>query len=185
MKKLHEMTPEEMKTHFEWINSGEAAKAWEEHYTKLERVLEKVTDEVAAERELQEIVWDPNGTIRFRENILVSRLIGSEEHPHRPSGLPEAPWMLEQMTRLMDPDTGNTIVRWLKENGPADLNQIAEQGILEMDGRGFSQKDHEQFAMLHGYSVNGAGDLSYFSRTMINRADIIAARMVKERKRAQ
>ena len=89
--------------------------------------------------------------------------------------------MLEQMVRLMDPETGNAIVRWLKENGPADLNQIAEQGILEMNDCGFSQKDHEQFAMLHGYSVSGAGDLSDFSPAMINRADIIADRMIKER----
>jgi len=178
MKKFNEMTPEEVKAHFEWINSGEADRQFMEYHRRLETVFEKVTERVAMERELQEVVLDPNGTPRFRENILVSRLIGSEEHPHIPSDLPEEPWMAEQMERLMDPETGNAIVQWLVKNGNADLNQIAQQGILEVDGRGFSQKDHEQFAMLHGYSVSGAGDLSYFSPAMIARADVEADRLL-------
>ena len=67
------------------------------------------------------------------------------------------------------------------KNGSADLNTIARQGILEMDGRGFSQKDHEQFVMLHGYSVSAGAGLSYFSPTMCQRADTIADAMSTER----
>jgi hypothetical protein len=81
--------------------------------------------------------------------------------------------MIEQMTRLLDEKEGNEVVRWLKNNGPTDMNGLAYQD--------FPQKDEEQFAMLIGYSVSGAGDLSYFSGAMINRADIIAAKMADER----
>jgi hypothetical protein len=38
---------------------------------------------------------------------------------------------------------------------------------------------HEQFAQLIGYSVSGAGDLSYFSHETCARADAIAEDMVK------
>ena len=181
--KWDDMTPEAQATHMEWVNSGQAMKDMEEHDAKLEKVLEKVTEEIAAKRELQEIVWARDGVIRFRENILVSILIGSEDHPRSPSDLPEEPWMAEQMERLMDPETGNAIVQWLVKNGSADLNTIARQGILEMDGRGFSQKDHEQFVMLHGYSVSAGAGLSYFSPTMCQRADTIADAMSKEKKK--
>lgn len=57
----------------------------------------------------------------------------------------------------------NPIVEWLLESGPFDLNQIA---ILP----GITDEDHEQFAQLIGYSVSGAGDLSYFSDDTWNKA---------------
>ncbi len=182
MTKLTDMTPEEIAKHMAWVNSEEAAKAWEDHHNKLEAVLEKVTPEMAAERELQEIVW-VGDVIRFRENVLVSRLIGSDEHPRYPSDDPVEQWMVEQFAVLtQEGEKGNAIVRWLVENGSADLNQIMEQGILEMQGRGFSQKDHEQFVMLHGYSVSAGAGLSYFSPAMCQRADTIAHAMSEEKK---
>lgn len=50
----------------------------------------------------------------------------------------------------------NKIVQHLLYNGGINLNQLA---CLD-----FSREDHEQFAQLIGYSVSGAGDLSYFSK---------------------
>lgn len=49
----------------------------------------------------------------------------------------------------------NTIVQFLLDAGPFDMNQIA---IKE-----FSAEDQEQFAQLIGYSLSGFGDLSYVS----------------------
>lgn len=53
----------------------------------------------------------------------------------------------------------NKIVRYLLDlctmKGICDLNQLAIMG--------FPREDHEQLAQLIGYSVSGAGDLSYFS----------------------
>ena len=50
----------------------------------------------------------------------------------------------------------NPIVRYLLDAGPFDMNSIA---MLP----GIDANDREQFAQLIGYSVSGAGDLSYFS----------------------
>jgi hypothetical protein len=50
-----------------------------------------------------------------------------------------------------------------------------------MHGRGFSQKDHEQFVMLHGYSVSAGAGLSYFSPAMCQRADEAAEKLRRER----
>lgn len=47
----------------------------------------------------------------------------------------------------------NAIVRFLLDEGPFDLNQLA--------GKSFSVEDHEQFAQLIGYSLSGFGELSY------------------------
>ena len=47
----------------------------------------------------------------------------------------------------------NAIVRWLLDEGPFDLNQIAMKQ--------FSVEDQEQFAQLIGYSLSGFGELSY------------------------
>lgn len=47
----------------------------------------------------------------------------------------------------------NSIVEFLLENGPFDMNTLAVQG--------FSDADRRQFAQLIGYSVSGYGDLSY------------------------
>ena len=176
--KLGDMSPAELAAHMEYVNSGQAMKDFEEYDRKLEAVLALVTPEMAAERELQEIVW-VGEIIRFRENVLVSNLIDAE---WRDPSQEIEPWMVEQFAVLtQEGEKGNAIVRWLVENGPADLNKIMEQGIFEMHGRGFSQKDHEQFVMLHGYSVSGGAGLSYFSPAMCQRADEVAAKLVEER----
>jgi len=49
----------------------------------------------------------------------------------------------------------NSIVRFLLDEGPFDLNQLAIKD--------FSQEDREQFAQLIGYSLSGFGELSYVS----------------------
>lgn len=93
-----------------------------------------VTDEDAATRPMQKIVW-AGDVILFRENAIVLMLL---------------------------------------DEGPFDMNQIARGN--------FSQEDREQFAQLIGYSVSGAGDLSYMSAATISRADIEAEKLFKKGK---
>jgi hypothetical protein len=45
------------------------------------------------------------------------------------------------------------------------------------------KEDHEQLAQLIGYSVSGAGDLSYMDRKLIAKADSIVENMMKRRKK--
>lgn len=130
---------------------------------------ETVTEKEAATRHMQEIVRVRN-TLRFRENTLVSNLLGA---PHARSKHPVEPWMWEQLKELIDEEKGNAIVRFLLKHGPVNMNELATQD--------FPQKDEEQFAMLIGYSVSGAGDLSYFSPAMTARADAEAERLIAER----
>lgn len=47
----------------------------------------------------------------------------------------------------------NKIVRYLLDNGPFTMNDIALLGA--------PREDHVQFAQLIGYSLSGFGDLSY------------------------
>lgn len=56
----------------------------------------------------------------------------------------------------------NTIVQFLLDAGPFDLNQLA---IMK-----YSDEDREQFAQLIGYSLSGFGDLSYVSNKTYNTA---------------
>lgn len=58
----------------------------------------------------------------------------------------------------------NPIVRFLLAAGPFDMNQIA---CLE----GVTEDDHQQFAQLIGYSVDGYADLSYSNRRVVGKAD--------------
>lgn len=189
MPTLNEMTPDELAEHLAYVESGRAGADFMAYHSKIEALCAEVTEKVAAKRDLQEIVWDSHGVIRFRENTMVTALrdngpsavtkgvgdwAGGQLFLCWPPG-----WELDQFKKLVRERNG--IIRWLLQNGPGDMNEIAEQGVLEMTGRGFSQKDYEQFAMLIGYSVSGAGDLSYFSPAMINRADVIAEQMVAER----
>lgn len=133
-----------------------------------------VTEEEAAQREMQEILWVED-TIRFRENLLVSKLLPVWDPPWR-SEVPVEPWMEEQFARLLHPETGNAVVRYLMKVGPRSLNHLADQEL--------PQKDREQFTMLIGYSVDGAGELSIFSPAMTARADEVANRLRKEREEA-
>jgi hypothetical protein len=69
----------------------------------------------------------------------------------------------------------NKIVRFLLDAGPFDLNKLAM-----MD---FSNSDRTQFAQLIGYSVSGAGDLSYFDSMVIQKADAKVELLLREKKR--
>jgi hypothetical protein len=66
----------------------------------------------------------------------------------------------------------NAIVRFLLEEGPFDMNDLAKQG--------FSRQDREQFAQLIGYSLSGAGDLSYVSDKTYNKATRKAKPLVEK-----
>lgn len=56
----------------------------------------------------------------------------------------------------------NSIVRFLLDAGPFDMNQLAFMP--------FGQEDREQFAQLIGYSLDGFGELSYVSDEAYNKA---------------
>lgn len=82
------------------------------------------------------------------------------EHPEygRPERAPTHPMPLQPIEIASDGVVRfreNRIVRWLLDAGPFDMNQIA---MLP----GISNAERMQFAQLIGYSVSGAGDLSYF-----------------------
>lgn len=57
----------------------------------------------------------------------------------------------------------NAIVQHLLADGPFDMNTLASGD--------FSDDDRTQFVQLIGYSVSGAGDLDYFDRRVLDRAD--------------
>lgn len=66
----------------------------------------------------------------------------------------------------------NAIVRALLDIGPLDMNKLA---CLP-----FSDEDREQFAQLIGYSVSGAGDLSYMRAGVISQADKQAEELLRD-----
>ncbi len=64
----------------------------------------------------------------------------------------------------------NAIVEWLLDTHPnIDMNAIACEN--------FTKADRTQFAQLIGYSVSGAGDLSYFDRNVLRTADCRSERL--------
>jgi hypothetical protein len=70
------------------------------------------------------------------------------------------PGLVEEFERMLDPNKGNAIVKWLiqsENRGKRNLNDVAKHG-------GWTQEDQECFAMLIGYSLSGAGDLSFLSQ---------------------
>lgn len=69
----------------------------------------------------------------------------------------------------------NEIVRFLLDAGTHDMNTLAMMP--------FSREDREQFAQLIGYSVSGAGELSYMSRAVIAEADQEVEAMIARRSR--
>ena len=74
----------------------------------------------------------------------------------------------------------NAIVRYLQDYSArrgCDLNDLALMP--------FSDEDRTQFAQLIGYSVSGAGDLDYFDRKVLARADAKAEKLVAKRERAR
>lgn len=60
----------------------------------------------------------------------------------------------------------NTIVQFLLEAGPFDLNDLA--------GRGFPDDDWRQFAQLIGYSLGGFESLSYADNDTVSAAMLMA-----------
>jgi hypothetical protein len=67
---------------------------------------------------------------------------------------------------------GNAIVRFLLDDGPFDLNQIAMKR--------FSVEDQEQFAQLIGYSLGGFGELSYVRNDTYETAEKMRADGITE-----
>lgn len=65
----------------------------------------------------------------------------------------------------------NPIVQYLLDAGPFDMNDLALMN--------FKREDREQFAQLIGYSVSGAGDLSYMSDALIAKADAEVEKLFK------
>jgi len=162
-KTLKTMSGEELKEHLAYISSPEFDKEFMAQLEEEERVRKSVTEEEAAKRHMPPIILDEHGTPRFRENVLVTNLL-ADPGPQR--GDPKNPHLTRELRRLLDKKKGNAIVRWLAQGenmGKMDMNEIGVQD--------FSQKDREEFAMLIGYSVGGAGDLSYFSDAMWERAN--------------
>ena len=75
--------------------------------------------------------------------------------PAAAGGEPRHPMQPIVMVRDVARFKKNAIVSFLLEAGPFDMNMLARMP--------WTDEDREQFAMLIGYSVSGAGDLSYFS----------------------
>lgn len=65
----------------------------------------------------------------------------------------------------------NSIVRFLLDSGPFDLNQLAT-----MD---FDDEDWNQFAQLLGSSVSGFCDLSYAKPSTVELADAMAGQWIR------
>ncbi len=74
----------------------------------------------------------------------------------------------------------NQIVRDL-----LDFSQQHGFGLNEIAAREYDRNDREQLAQLIGYSVSGAGDLSYMRRSLIAAADTVVERMIASRKKGK
>jgi len=171
MPNLNDMSPEEIRAHFERINSPEFKTQMLAQFEE-ERIRKSVTEEEAARRYMPPVLLDELGTPRFRENPLITTMLKSGAT----RGDPKHPVFTREFRWMLNPKKGNAIVRWISRSenlGKVDMNEIAEHG-------GFSQKDWECFAMLIGYSVGGAGDLGYFSDAMWERANAEGERLLKE-----
>ena len=70
----------------------------------------------------------------------------------------------------------NSIVKFLLDAGPFDMNQI---GRLP----GITWAERSQFAQLIGYSVSGYGDLSYHDWRHVKEADAIVDEKIEEKER--
>ena len=68
----------------------------------------------------------------------------------------------------------NSIVRFLLDMGPFDMNKLA---MLP----GITWAERSQFAQLIGYSTSGFGDLSYADYEHVSAADGIEAEHMKKR----
>jgi hypothetical protein len=171
MTNLNDMSPEEVRAHFERINSPEFEAQMLAQLEEEERIRKSVTEEEAARRYMPPVVLDEVGTLRFRENPLITAMLKSGSRRGDPKYSP----FTRELRRMLDPKKGNAIVQWISRSenlGKVDMNEIAEHG-------GWTQEEQECFAMLIGYSVSGAGDLSYFSDAMWERAWVLAEPMLE------
>lgn len=90
--------------------------------------------------------------------------MSNPEHPMQPVILDE-----DGVARFKQ----NAIVRYL-------IDRCAQLRVADMNSLAimpFSREDREQFAQLIGYSVSGAGELSYMSDEIVERADAEAAKL--------
>ena len=69
----------------------------------------------------------------------------------------------------------NRLVEFLLDNGPFDMNDLVALP-------GITNAEHMQFAQLIGYSVSGAGDLSYFDDETISEMDALAEELIEKEK---
>lgn len=67
----------------------------------------------------------------------------------------------------------NSIVRFLLDAGPFNMNQLANLP-------GVTREEFSQFAQLIGYSVDGYSDLSYSDPDMVKQANHDAEALVKK-----
>ncbi len=74
----------------------------------------------------------------------------------------------------------NQIVRDLLE-----FAQVRGFGLNEIACREYDRNDREQLAQLIGYSVSGAGDLSYMRRSLIAAADRKVVRLIAGRRKGR
>jgi hypothetical protein len=70
----------------------------------------------------------------------------------------------------------NSIVRFLLDNGPFDLNKLT---VMVETGM-FPREDYVQLTQLIGYSVCGFGDLSSSPRKMVEKADRKVEKLLKK-----
>ena len=69
----------------------------------------------------------------------------------------------------------NEIVRHLVDRWPGAMNELARMG--------FQREDREQLAQLIGYSLSGFGDLSYAPCASVLKADRLASRLLRAKRR--
>lgn len=67
----------------------------------------------------------------------------------------------------------NKIIQYLFDKGKIDLNLLS---LMQFDAA-----DRTQIAMLLGYSISGAGDLSYFDENIWKKADKRADQLASKR----
>lgn len=91
------------------------------------------------------------------------------KHPMQP-----VQWDGQGVIRFKENGIVRFLVDWARERGMS-LNELSMMR--------FSDEDWTQLAQLIGYSVSGAGDLSYFDRKVLKAADTAAEQLIAKRRR--
>jgi len=123
------------------------------------------------DEEIYEIIdalkyWRDEASIDVDE--LIERLGGCDDYEY---SLPMQPIEFDEHGTIRFKK--NSLVDFLLENGPNDMNTLAALP-------GVTKDERMQFAQLIGYSVSGFGDLSYAHRKVVQEADIAADNLAKE-----